>query len=119
MRRARSRVRLSNEQVEATGESELATLAQATSGLPASTCTDVRLLVDGGATYAALFEAIADARSHVHLEYYIYAADRTGTALRDALAERARAGVSVRLLLDAVGSAGIPRGFFEIGRAHV
>src|SRR5690606_6415338 len=110
--RRRSRVSLSNEQVEAAGEAELATLAQATSGLPASTCTDVRLLVDGGATYDALLEAIASAREHVHLEYYIYAADRTGTALRDALAERARAGVAVRLLLDAVGSAGIPRDFF-------
>ncbi len=113
LRRRRSRVSLSNEQVEAAGEAELATLAQATSGLPASTCTDVRLLVDGGATYDALLEAIASAREHVHLEYYIYAADRTGTALRDALAERARAGVAVRLLLDAVGSAGIPRGFFD------
>ena len=113
LRRARSRVSLSRDQVEAAGGSELATLAQATSGHPASTCTDVRLLVDGAATYDALLEAIAGARSHVHLEYYIYAADRTGTALRDALAERARAGVAVRLLLDAVGSAGIPRDFFE------
>jgi cardiolipin synthase len=112
LRRARSRVSLSREQVEAAGEAELATLAHATSGLPASTCTDVRLLVDGAATYAALLGAIAGARSHVHLEYYIYAADTTGTALRDALVERARAGVAVRLLLDAVGSAGIPRGFF-------
>jgi len=112
MRRARSRVSLSRDQVEAAGASELATLGQATSGLPASTCTDVRLLVDGAATYAALLEAIAGARSHVHLEYYIYAADRTGTAVRDALVERARAGVAVRLLLDAVGSAGIRDDFF-------
>src|SRR5690606_25504715 len=37
----------------------------------------------------------------------------TGTRLRDALAERARAGVAVRLLLDAVGSAGVPRRFFD------
>ena len=113
LRRARSRVSLARDQVEAAGAPELATLAQATSGLPSSTCTDVRLLVDGGATYDALLEAIAGAASHVHLEYYIYAADHSGTALRDALAERARAGVAVRLLLDAVGSAGIPGGFFD------
>ena len=85
LRRARSRVSLARDQVEAAGAPELATLAQATSGLPSSTCTDVRLLVDGGATYDALLEAIAGARSHVHLEYYIYAGDRSGTALRDAL----------------------------------
>ena len=112
LRRARSRVSLSDEEVAATGEAELATLAHATSGLPASTARDVRLLVDGAATFDAMLEGIRGARHHVHLEYYIYAADRTGSALRDALAERARAGVAVRLLLDAVGSAGIPRDFF-------
>ena len=112
LRRARSRVQLSDRDPMA-GDTELATLAHATSGLPASTAVDVRVLVDGAATYAALLQAIAGARLHVHLEYYIFAADRTGTLLRDALVERARAGVAVRLLLDAVGSAGIPSGFFE------
>jgi cardiolipin synthase len=114
LRRARSRVSLPEETAwaEAGGGAELATLAQATSGLPASSATDVRLLVDGGATYDALLEAVAGARHHVHLEYYIYAADRTGTALRDALVERARAGVAVRVLLDAVGSGNCPRDFF-------
>src|SRR5690606_29218925 len=113
IRRARSRVSLSHEDVVATGEAELATLAHATSGLPASTARKVDLLVDGAATYDALLDAVRSARHHVHLEYYIYAADRTGTRLRDALAERARAGVAVRLLLDAVGSAGVPRRFFD------
>jgi cardiolipin synthase len=48
----------------------------------------------------------------VHLEYYIFSPDTTGAALRDALVERARAGVSVRLLLDAVGSSHCPNRFF-------
>lgn len=113
LRRARSHVSLPEPGGADGGAMELATLAQATSGLPASTATDVRLLVDGGATYDALLEAVRGARHHVHLEYYIFAADRTGTALRDALAERARAGVAVRLLLDAVGSGACPRAFFQ------
>lgn len=83
---------------------ELARLAQSTTGLPPITATRVDLLIDGSAKYVALLEAIANARDHIHLEYYIYLPDRTGTALRDALVERARAGVQVRLLLDAVGS---------------
>lgn len=92
--------------------SELAALAAAASQLPATTATDLRLLVDGAATYDAILEAVATARDHVHLEYYIYADDRTGTALRDALVARAREGVKVRLLLDAVGSATCPARFF-------
>ncbi|MGN6512971.1 MAG: cardiolipin synthase [Lysobacteraceae bacterium] len=115
LRRARNRVALpaGDERGLPGDQAELARLAQATTGLPASTAREVRLLVDGAATYAALLEAIAQARHHVHLEYYIFAPDRTGTAIRDALVERARAGVAVRLLLDAVGSSGGPRRFFD------
>lgn len=91
---------------------ELAKLGQAATGLAPTTAREVRLLVDGGATYDALLAAVAGAQQHVHLEYYIYAADRTGTMLRDALVERARAGVKVRLLLDAVGSGNARRSFF-------
>ncbi|MEO6104081.1 MAG: cardiolipin synthase, partial [Pseudoxanthomonas sp.] len=65
------------------------------------------------ATYAALIAAVRSARHHVHLEYYIYQPDQTGRALRDALVERARAGVQVRLLLDAVGSSKTPASFFR------
>jgi cardiolipin synthase len=64
----------------------------------------VDLIVDGKATYAALVEAIQAAREHVHVEYYIYAGDRTGTLVREALVARAKAGVKVRVLLDGVGS---------------
>lgn len=92
---------------------ELQALARSTTGLAHSTAREVRLLVDGGHKYPSLLEDIAAAREHVHLEYYIYNPDRTGTALRDALVERARAGVKVRLLVDAMGSQKSPRRFFE------
>ncbi|HEY6105284.1 MAG TPA: cardiolipin synthase, partial [Anaeromyxobacteraceae bacterium] len=49
----------------------------------------------------------------VHCEYYIFEPDRAGTRIRDALAERARAGVKVRLLVDAVGSSRLGRRFLE------
>ena len=92
---------------------ELAKIAQATTGLPPSTATRAQLLIDGAAKYTALLEAIAQARQHVHLEYYIYCPDRTGTQLRDALVERALAGVQVRLLLDAVGAGKVTRTFLQ------
>lgn len=92
---------------------ELALLAQSTTGLPPSTASSALLLVDGAATYDAILDAVAAARDHVHLEYYIFQPDRTGTRLRDALVERARAGVKVRLLLDAVGSARVRASFLQ------
>ena len=89
----------------------LSALAAATSGMPVSSATDVRLLSGGAQTFDAIFEAIREARNHVHLEYYIFEPDRIGTALRDLLIERARTGVSVRLLIDALGSKRIGRKF--------
>ncbi len=113
LRRARARVGLPGEAADGEQDSlELARLGYATSGLPPTTAHRVDLLVDGAATYDALLEAVACARDHIHLEYYIYTPDRSGAALRDALVERARAGVKVRLLLDAVGSSRTPRTFF-------
>ena len=92
---------------------ELAKIAQATTGLPPTTATRAQLLIDGAATYDALLDAVAKAREHIHLEYYIFLPDRTGTALRDALVERARNGVHVRLLLDAVGSGKTKQRFLQ------
>jgi len=92
---------------------ELARLAQATTGLPPTSATRATLLIDGGTKYDALLRDVAAAQEHVHLEYYIFHPDRTGAALRDALVERARAGVKVRLLLDAVGSSKTARSFFQ------
>jgi len=92
---------------------ELAKLGHATTDLPPATASDVRLLIDGSAKYPSLLADVASAREHIHLEYYIYCPDRTGTALRDALVERARAGVKVRVLLDAVGSGKVTREFMR------
>ncbi|GAB3387571.1 cardiolipin synthase [Lysobacter fragariae] len=116
LRRIRARARLPSlpEGLLPNAEAiELARLAQATTGLPPSSATSARLLVDGGAKYAALLADVAAAREYIHLEYYIFYPDHTGGALRDALVERARAGVKVRLLLDAVGSGKTPASFFR------
>ncbi|MDB5851567.1 MAG: cardiolipin synthase [Rhodoferax sp.] len=83
---------------------QLARLGTATSELPISTATRVDLLVDGAATFDAIFDAIRAARHHVHLEYYIFEPDHIGTALRDLLVAKAAEGVQVRLLVDAMGS---------------
>ncbi len=107
LRRGRSRSGLARFAGAAADDAEcleLVRLGKATTGLPPSTATSADWLVDGHATYEALLQAIAAAQHHIHLEYYIWNPDGTGLRLRDALVERARAGISVRLLLDAVGA---------------
>ena len=62
------------------------------------------LLTDGKQAYPAMLEAIAGARKSVHLESYILQSDKTGWEFARAMAERAHAGVAVRVIFDAVGS---------------
>ena len=92
---------------------QVARLITAASEFPVSTASDMQLLVGGARTFEALAEAVRAAQHHVHLEYYIYEPDQTGTALRDLLIEKARTGVQVRLLVDALGSKKLGRDFLK------
>ncbi len=96
---------------------QLATLARRITGIPALHMRAPMLLRDGTETYAAMLASIAAARHHIHLASYIYDPDSTGMAFREALLERARAGVKVRLLLDSVGSSRMRGSFFRELRA--
>lgn len=62
------------------------------------------LLFDGPAIYPAMLERIAKATRWIHLDTYIFRSDTTGRRFAEALAERASAGVRVRILTDWVGS---------------
>jgi cardiolipin synthase len=64
---------------------------------------------DGIPAFAAMFEAIQNARHHIHLETFIYQPDDLGRRVLDLLAAKAREGVEVRLLYDAMGSYRLPR----------
>ncbi|MDX2018769.1 MAG: phospholipase D-like domain-containing protein [Deltaproteobacteria bacterium] len=74
------------------------------SSLPPEVAHDVKLFLDGDSCYDALVEAISGARHHVHLEYFIFRDDQTGQRIVNALVERAKAGLRVRLLVDSVGA---------------
>jgi cardiolipin synthase len=62
------------------------------------------VLTNGDRFYEAELAAIRSARSFVSMEAYIFQKGQIADRFIDALAERARAGVEVRLVLDAVGS---------------
>lgn len=95
------------------GVRQMMTLAWENSNAIVSGENAVRVLKNGTEKFPALEEAIRGARHHIHLEYYIFEADETGRYLRDLLIERARNGVRVRLLVDAVGSMDLTRAFIE------
>ncbi len=64
-------------------------------------------IIENGAFFDVLIEAIASARKSVHLETFLWTEGTLGGRVASALAERARAGLKVRVLVDAVGSKGM------------
>lgn len=64
----------------------------------------VTTLLNGDRSFPAMLEAIHGAQKSICLETYIYWSGDIGRTFMDALAERARAGVKVHVLIDWVGS---------------
>ena len=77
----------------------------------------LRRLKNGPEFYPQYFEAIGRARRSINLEFYEFLPGEVATAMVDALADRARDGIEVRLLLDFVGSHATPDRLFEPLRA--
>jgi cardiolipin synthase len=69
----------------------------------------IHLFSRGRMAFEAMLEAIDGAKQFIHLETYILRADETGRRVISHLAARAEAGVSVRLIFDALGSRGLDR----------
>jgi cardiolipin synthase len=72
----------------------------------------VELLIDARAHFDAWMAAITSAKRHVFLENYIIRDDSIGKAFREALVERARAGVFVAVIADWAGCLGQSRSSF-------
>ncbi|NLL36578.1 MAG: cardiolipin synthase [Fretibacterium sp.] len=73
----------------------------------------VELLLNGTQTFEAIEKALSEAREYINMEYFSVASDELGTHIGAILADRARAGVKVRFLYDAVGSWNIGREYLE------
>ncbi len=69
----------------------------------------LRLLRDGAQAYPSMLSAIQGAREEICLEMYWVGADTVGERFRNALVERASAGVRVRVIYDSLGSWSLPR----------
>jgi cardiolipin synthase A/B len=98
---------------EAESPEFLATMAGAT-GAPVTHGNTLTLLNNGDEFYPAMLEAIASAQVSITIEAYIYWEGDIGRRFAHALADRARANVKVRILLDAVGSSTIGDDILDI-----
>ena len=77
------------------------------SGSPFVAGNALEILNNGDAFYPSMLQAVRKAKASITIEAYIYWAGEIGRAFADALAAQARAGIQVKILLDAIGSAQI------------
>lgn len=93
--------------------SGLIALLNADNETPLYRGNDVTFLHSGEEKFKALFEAVKNAKEHIHIQYYIYMDDKIGTQLAELLKQKVSEGVEVRLIYDDVGSWKVKRKFFE------
>jgi len=76
----------------------------------------IRLLRSGAEFFPALIAALDAARVEIHIETYIFHADASTLAVREALVGAARRGVRVRVLIDGIGSRDLPADWLAVLR---
>jgi len=69
----------------------------------------VEILLNGEEKFPEVLRSLKEAKRHIHIEYYIYEDDEIGNAIAAVLMEKAKAGVTVRLIYDDFGSRSIRR----------
>lgn len=80
---------------------------------PLTNGNKVTLLIDGPATYAAMFKAMESARDHINLETFIIEDDETGRRFSELLLKKQAEGVQVNIIYDSRGSISTPNPFFQ------
>ncbi len=109
----RQMANLDNLPAELTGPQRgLVQLALRAAAAPLRRAERVELVSAGAPAWDSLAGAIRAAEHSIHLEFYIWRDDATGRKMVDLLAERARAGLEVRVLYDHLGSLATPARHF-------
>jgi cardiolipin synthase len=85
----------------------------ALTGSPLTEGNQIEVLRNGDEIFPSMLAAIRGAKKTINMESYIYWDGTVGRRFAEALAERSRAGVEVKLILDAVGSVQMSRALID------
>ncbi len=85
-------------------------------GIPFMGGNDLELLVDGMATFDAIFRYIEKAEHYILIQFFIVHQDGLGTRLRDLLLKKAAQGVHIKFLYDEIGCHKTPDSFWQTMR---
>lgn len=95
------------------GQQNLLRMSRKLARTSISMATRTRVLTNGDETFSTLLKELRKAEHHIHMEYYIYRSDDIGHEIQQILIDKAKAGVEVRFMYDAVGSIQMPKSFIN------
>lgn len=95
------------------GFSDLVMFNLDTMGSVLTDTNDLDIFVDGNSKFEALIEDIRSAKHFIHIQYYIIKNDVLFNRIKDVLIEKAREGVEVRILYDAMGCRSVRHNFWK------
>lgn len=99
------------------GSREQAMLVERLAKMPFTQGNDVKLLIDGKATFDSIFAGFDRAKDYLLVQFYIIRDDTLGRDLRDRLIAKAKTSVRCYLLYDEIGSYSLPDRYLEELRA--
>ena len=83
------------------------------SGYHLNNATSIQVFNNGSDKFEALKKDLKNAKESINLQYYIFSDDKLGNEIADILINKAKEGVTVRVLYDHVGSFSVKRRFFK------
>jgi len=76
--------------------------------------SDVEIFFSGKEALDSMYNAILQAKQHIHLQSYIIVDDETGNRFKSLLISKAKEGVEIRIIFDYVGSWHLRKEFVEV-----
>lgn len=80
---------------------------------PITSNNETTVYADGVQAFEAMLDSIANAKHHIHLEFYIIRDDELGTRFERLLIRKAQEGIQVRLIYDGIGSRRLGKAFLK------
>lgn len=92
---------------------KLMMLVYRNSHFPPTTHNRLQLLKDGKSTFEAIFNALENARTQIHLQYYIFEEGELANRLVSLFRKKIAEGVKVRMIYDGIGSFSLSKSFIK------
>ena len=110
------KVKFKNNDLISEDENPDFTVIEALARMPFTSYNKAEVLINGDATFEAIFKGIDEAQNYILVQFYKINDDKLGTTLQTKLIKKAKEGVRIYLLYDDIGCTPVPSSYMETMR---